>query len=168
MKNQALKCSQQVRNTPLERYRLPDDGRKWRQRARTRSALLLRLSSYGNGDGTFVKNGRNYSPSLKTLLNHIGHGSFYELTNELRDAGLLSWTREKHYERRIYTIHLPESGPAFDQNQVRDSEITGPRFANNRSDQQQPSVFSVKRTVKKERERTVCRRKTKSLSLTFI
>ena len=127
-KNQSLKCSQQVRNIPLERYRLSTDGRKWKQAARGRSGLLLRLSSYANGDGTFVRNGRNYSPSLKTLLNHVGHGSYYRLVDDLRSAGLLSWTREKHYERRIYTIHIPESGPAFDPEQIPDSEITGPAF----------------------------------------
>jgi hypothetical protein len=141
-KNQSLKCSQQVRGIPLERYRLPDDGRKWRQAARSRSALLVRLSSYANGDGTFVRDGRNYSPSLRTLLNHVGHGSYYKLTDELHASGLLSWTREKHYERRIYTIHLPESGPVFDQNQVQDSEIAGPTFDSRSPEQVQYSQIT--------------------------
>jgi hypothetical protein len=128
-KNQSLKCSQQVRNIPLERYRLPDDGRKWKQAARSRSALLVRLSSYANGDGTFVRNGRNYSPSLETLEKHIAQKSFYRLTDALQSVGLLSWTREKHYDRRIYTINLPEPGVTFNPEQVSDSEKPGVTFA---------------------------------------
>jgi hypothetical protein len=142
-KNQSLKCSQQVRNIPLERYHLPADGRKWKQAARSRSDFLVRLSTYANGDGTFVRNGRNYSPSLKTLLAHVGHGSYYRLTDDLQASGLLSWTREKHYERRIYTIHLPETGPALDLNQVPDSEITGPTFASEDQNQVPHSLEQV-------------------------
>jgi hypothetical protein len=37
----------------------------------------------------------------------------------------LSWTRAQHYERRIYTIHLPESGIALDSEQVSDSNKSG-------------------------------------------
>jgi len=107
-KNQSLKCSQQVRSIPLERYRLPDDGRKWKQAARSRSDLLVRLSTYANGDGTFVRNGRNYSPSFETLEKHVARKSFYRLTDALQAAGLLSWTRERHHDRRVYAIHLPE------------------------------------------------------------
>jgi len=128
MKNKSLKCSQIVRNIPLERYRLPADGRKWMQVARSRSELLVRLSTYANGDGTFVgENGINYSPSFETLEKHIARKSFYRLSDALRDTGLLSWTREKHYERRIYTIHLdqvplrPKSGVKLDAEQVSDS-----------------------------------------------
>jgi hypothetical protein len=130
MKNQALKCSQQVRNIPLGWYRLPKDGRKWRQAARSRSDLLVRLSTYANGDGTFVgENGRNYSPRAATLLKHVGHGSYYRLADDLRTLGLLSWVRDRHYDYRHYTIHLPETGPTFTPKQVPDSEKTGPTFA---------------------------------------
>jgi hypothetical protein len=112
----ALKCGQWVRNLPLERFRLPSDGRKWKQAARSRSGLLLRLASYANGDGTFVREGQNYSPSFETLRKHIAENSFFRLTNALQELGLLSWTRENHYERRVYLIHLPHS-----QNQIPDS-----------------------------------------------
>jgi hypothetical protein len=114
-KNQSLKCSQVVRAIPLERFRLPGDGRKWHQAARSRKAFLLHLSSYANGDGTFtgVENGRNYSPSLKTLVKDFSRASYTRITGALQTLGLLSWTREKHYMRRIYTIHV--------QNQCSDS-----------------------------------------------
>jgi hypothetical protein len=123
-KNESLKCSQQVRSIPLERYRLPDDGRKWRQAARSRSDLLLRLSSYANGDGTFVRNGRNYSPSLETLVKHVAEKSYFRLTNALQTLGLLSWDRQRHYDRRVYTIHLPETPVNFDEEHLSDSQIT--------------------------------------------
>jgi len=168
-KTKSLKCSHDVRNIPLERFRLPDDGRKWKQAARSRSALLCRLATYANADGTFMRDSRNYSPSLKTLLNHLGHGSYYRLTDDLHGLGLLSWKREKHYERRVYTIHVPEqvpdsqedpleTGPAFDdeeQQQVPHSPITGPTLVNNRSHHGQhpslpPEEPSKERAAKRE------------------
>jgi hypothetical protein len=118
MKSESLKCSQLVRNIPLERFCLPADGRKWKQAARSRSDLLLRLASYANGDGTFTRDGKNYSPSFQTMEKHVAKKSFYRITNALRDLSLLSWTRAEHYERRIYTIHLPESGVTFNSEQV--------------------------------------------------
>jgi len=121
-KNQALKCSQVVRAIPLERFRLPTDGRKWKQVARSRKAFLLHLSSYANSDGTFVRNGRNYSPSLKTLLKDFSRGSYTRLTDDLHAFGFLDWTREKHYDRRIYEIHLPEAAPTPTPNQYPDSQ----------------------------------------------
>lgn len=127
-KNQSTKCSQQVRNIPLERYRLPNDGRKWKQATRSRSEFLVRLSTYANGDGTFVRDGRNYSPSLETLSKHVGHGSYYKLTDDLRAAGLLSWARVNHYDRRIYTIHLTEQVQDSTENRSKIDAETGPRF----------------------------------------
>lgn len=140
VRHQSLKCSQEVRKIPLERFCLPDDGRKWRQAARSRKAFLLHLSSYANGDGTFVNDEQNYSPSLRTLLKDFSRGSYTRNTEALQKVGLLAWTRAKHYERRVYVIHLPSAAPEPTQesqeNQVRDStenrseidEKTGPRF----------------------------------------
>lgn len=137
-KNQSLKCSQVVRNIPLERFRLPADGRKWKQAARSRSGLLSRLATYANGDGTFVRNGRNYSPSLETLQKHVGHGSYYRLTEDLQNLRLLSWIRERHYDRRIYTIHLENASEDSQEKQVPDSlSETGPTF-NNQDEKQVP------------------------------
>jgi hypothetical protein len=107
-KKEVTKCSIEVRNLPLEAFRLPTDGRKWKQSARSRCALLGRLATYANPDGTFTRNGINYSPSLLTLLKHVSQKSYYRLADDLQRLGLLSWTREKHHERREYTIHLPE------------------------------------------------------------
>jgi hypothetical protein len=109
IKRNITKCSQEIERLPLEALRLPKDGRKWKQSARSRSGLLLRLSVKANPDGTFIgANGQNFSPSFERLSKHVSRGSYTRLTNDLRDLGLLSWIREKHYDRRVYTIHLPE------------------------------------------------------------
>ena len=114
-KKQVTKCSQEIESLPLETFRLPTDGRKWKQAARSRVGLLLRLSVKANPDGTFTgKEGQNYARSFETLVlksAHLSRGSYTRLTNALRDLGLLSWTRKNHYARREYTIHLPEHSP---------------------------------------------------------
>jgi hypothetical protein len=138
-------CSLQIRDLPLEAFRLPDDGRKWKQLARSRSSLLLKISTFANGDGTFQsQNGEtNYSPSAKRLLRHYARDTLYRLSNDLRTLGLLSWHRENHYGRRFYEIHLSkkqvryspeeqvryssEEQVRYSENQVRQSDvITGP------------------------------------------
>jgi hypothetical protein len=118
-------CTLWVRRLPLERFRLPSDGRKWKQAALGRSDLLIRLSTYANGDGTFIgTDGQNYSPSWKTLTQHVAEKSLDRRLDALRDLHLLLWTREHHYDRRIYQIHLsdsPESPATFDSKQVSHS-----------------------------------------------
>lgn len=136
--NAPLRCSQQVRSASLGQFRHPVDGRKWKQAARSRKAFLLHLASYANADGTFVRNETNYSPSLQTLLKDFSHTSYFRLTNDLKEIGWLSWTRERHYDRRVYQIHLrdqhsdsPESVSTVESNQVPDSQRTGARFESN-------------------------------------
>src|ERR1700733_11148380 len=121
-KKQSPKCTVTVRNLPLDRFRLPGDGRKWKQAARSRSGLLVRISSYANGDGTFVRDGKNYSPSWETLTKHVSSKSLARWTDDLAKLGFLSWTRDQHYSRRVYTIHLPETLVTFDEEHLSDSE----------------------------------------------
>lgn len=104
------RCLLTVRDLPLERYKLPGDGRKWRMVARERAALLLHLATFANGDGTFTRVNEqaaetNYSPSEKRLVKHYAKASYYRHANQLRELGLLSWTRPDHHHKRIYTIH---------------------------------------------------------------
>lgn len=125
--NAPLRCSQQVRRIQLEQYRLPSDGRKWRQAARGRCDLLVRLSTYANGDGTFVRDGKNYSPSWKTLTKHVAEKSLDRRMDALRDLGLLSWTRDQHHARRVYQIHLSDSQGTpvtFESEHLSNSQIT--------------------------------------------
>jgi hypothetical protein len=103
------KCTIEVRSLPLEAFRLPTDGRKWKQAARTRKSVLGHLASYANPDGTFIgSHGRNFSPSHKKLLADFSEGTLHYATTALQELGLLSWTRKNHYARRVYAVHLPE------------------------------------------------------------
>lgn len=132
-------CLIAVRNLPLatpveyERFRLPDDGRKWLALAHSRFEALFLLASYSNADGTFIRESKlgqtiNFSLGQKVLQRRLPRASFYRRFNELRDLGLLSWIRPNHYARRIYTIHLenfhwtPEQVKVFYIEQVSDSE----------------------------------------------
>jgi hypothetical protein len=123
------RCTLNVRDLPLERFRLQRDGQKWKQAARSRFDLLLKLSTYANPDGTFVSEDgkKNFSPSARTLLRHYAKRSLYRLTNDLCRLGLLSWEREKnHYGRRTYRIDVrPEKQVPHSQDQVPYSQKTG-------------------------------------------
>ncbi len=122
MNPESLKCSQAVRAIPLEKFHLPGDGQKWKQAARSRQNLLARLSTYANGDGLFERDGRNYSPSEKTITKHVAVNTYYRLSRDLQTLGWLSWTREqKHYGRRLFVIHL--------DNHLPDSPKSPTRFA---------------------------------------
>ena len=125
-------CSRAVRDLPLTRYRLSRDGRKWRVLARARAGLLLHLSTFANGDGSFEKElpggagAINYSPSEKRLLEHWAKDSLYRYLNDLHELGLLSWTRPDHYHKRAYTIHIDHTEkppPNSAGNHVRDSHV---------------------------------------------
>jgi hypothetical protein len=100
-----------IRRLPLERFKVPNDTRKWRAAARTRRALLLELASYANEDGTFTRTlpsgvERNYSPSAETLEKSWARRTLYRREDDLRDLGLLCWTRLDHYSRRRYRINV--------------------------------------------------------------
>jgi hypothetical protein len=132
------RCTLNVRDLPLERFRLQSDGRKWKQAARSRSNLLLKLATYANPDGTFESEDRkkNFSPSTKKLQQHYAKRTLYRLSNDLSRLGLLSWEREKnHYGRRTYRIYFrPEKQVPHSQDQVPHSQKTGATMApDNRS-----------------------------------
>lgn len=122
------RCTLDVREIPLERFRLERDGRKWKQSARSRSDLLSRLATYANPDGTFESEDRkkNFSPSAAKLLRSYVESTLYRLTNDLCQLGLLSWEREKkHYGRRTYRIHFqPEKHLPYSQEQLPHSQKT--------------------------------------------
>jgi hypothetical protein len=135
---ESIKCTQFIRNIPLENFRLAGDGRKWQQAARTRKNFLIYLSTWANGDGTFIgANGIDYSPSEKTITRHMNRKTYYRVSEALQQLGLLSWTRKQtHYGRRSFTIHLenhlpdsPRTGDLFKSEQVTYSPRTGDLFA---------------------------------------
>jgi hypothetical protein len=114
-KSQANRCSIAVRNLPLERFRLPRDGRKWRQLARVRSAVLLYLSTFASGDGSFTLDEKNFSPSLKRLLTKYARATLFRRLDDLWDLALLSWSRPSRSGRRIYAIDPSAEFPSEEQ-----------------------------------------------------
>jgi len=104
-----IRCLLDVRKIPLEKFRLPRDGKKRLRAARSRYNFLCTLAQDANADGTFErKAGKiNFSPRVKKLLRHMAERTVYRMTTDLRELGFLSWRREKkHYGSRIFQIHL--------------------------------------------------------------
>jgi hypothetical protein len=100
-----IRCLLDIREIPLEYFRHPRDQRKWKQAARGRYDLLYKISSWADPDGSVGR----FSPSMKRLEQHYGHGSLYRRMDDLRDLGFLNWQREKsHYGQRQYEIRVPE------------------------------------------------------------
>jgi hypothetical protein len=116
-------CLLAVRAMPIERFRLPADGRKWKQLAASRASFLESLASRANPDGTFLRGEVNYSPSEIRLARRTSPRSVYRITDALRQLGLLTWERRNNYSRRIYTVHFREEHlPDSSENtcQIRD------------------------------------------------
>jgi hypothetical protein len=61
------KCSIELRDLPLERFRLPTDRRKWEAAARSRRMVLEFIASFANGDGSFNGKTGNFSPSMDAI-----------------------------------------------------------------------------------------------------
>jgi hypothetical protein len=99
------RCLLAVRVLPLERFHLPDDSRRqWRGVAERRLSALEHLAGRANPDGTFTREDRDYSPNAEKLQERFARRSLYRRTNELRDLGLLSWTRRNRQLKRTYRI----------------------------------------------------------------
>jgi hypothetical protein len=98
------RCAHKVRNLPLERFRLPTDGRKWKSAARSRAFVLTHISDWSNDDGTFIRNGKDYSPSEQTLLRRLDRATLYRRTMDLRLLDLLDWERSNRHNGRTYLI----------------------------------------------------------------
>ena len=85
VKKKPLKLSRDLGKVPVDRYRLPKDGRKWKAVARERMALAEWLAIHGNGDGSRI------SPAEKSMTRHFGWSrrkTFY-LLDDLKELHLL-------------------------------------------------------------------------------
>jgi hypothetical protein len=113
-KKDSQKCTNVVKRIPKEQFRLPSDGdRKWKAVASKRKQTLIEISTYANGDGTFIgQTGIDYSPSIETLMDSASSPrTLYRVLDGLKELKFLDWTRESHYKRRSYTINLPATVP---------------------------------------------------------
>jgi len=131
--NNTKRCYNQVRDemTP-EMFRLPTDGRQSKHLCRARKFLFENIVSNANGDGTFIRNGIDYSPTITTIVKRTGYSkkTVLALLDDLNEMAFLTWTFttmqpspkvETHYLRHSYTAHLPMwDNP--DENRVQSSE----------------------------------------------
>lgn len=91
----SVHCVRDIREFPLEAYRLPKEGREWRHVARNRQSLANWLATYADGDGTRVY------PSVKTMSEHFdwSRGTIFRLLADLRALRLLNDKSGLHGER---------------------------------------------------------------------
>jgi hypothetical protein len=110
-----LKLSRDLSKMPVERYRLPKDGRKWKRVACERMALAGWLAVHGDGDGSRI------FPSVKSMIRHFGWSrrKVFYLLDDLKALSLLEPSDHYHGERgaRIRCMNLP----AFLEAGVQDS-----------------------------------------------
>ena len=117
----SVKLSRELAVLPVEKYRLPKDGRKWQAVARNRMMLADFLGTHGDGDGSRI------FPSIRTMMRKFGwsHGKTCYLLADLRELRLLENTKNysspKHHRTRVrqmnVTAFLDHSGVQDRQSQ---------------------------------------------------
>ena len=121
MGNTPLRCSQEVKKMTLEQFRPACPGRKWKQAARSLWALLYHMAGCANPDGTFIKNGVDYSPRFKKLSRRFAKSTLTLDFGKLASLGFISWTREQHYKHRSYVLHMENICPEQFQDSMQNS-----------------------------------------------
>src|ERR1700674_2114877 len=69
-----MRCSLDVRKIPIEAYKHPSTGRKWKAVARGMRALLRDLASYADPNGALG----SMSPKMLTLEEHHHPSTLYD------------------------------------------------------------------------------------------
>jgi hypothetical protein len=161
--NRPLKLSRDLRNVPVERYRLEKDGRKWRVIARERMALAEWLGTHADYDGSRI------FPSVKSMSRHFGWSrrKVFYLLEDLKTLGLL--VREPDGRRgpltgehgtRIRRINLP----AFLGAEVQDSRAEVQDSSASAAPEVQDSRAEVHSNVAHNRHLTDTKTKPKAAS----
>ena len=119
VKNKPLKLSRDLAKVPIDRYRLPKDGRKWKAVARQRMALAEWLAIHGDGDGSRI------CPSEKSMTHHFGWSrrkTFY-LLGDLKELHLLECEPDGHRGSltREHGTRIRRMLPSFFRPEVQDS-----------------------------------------------
>jgi hypothetical protein len=98
-------CLFEVCKIPVESFRLPTDGRKWKAAASARKTLAVQLAGYANADGTSIR------PSTQTLADQTGfsRSKVCRLLDDLKELGFMERTG-RHGQRgaAIRRLMLPE------------------------------------------------------------
>jgi hypothetical protein len=98
-------CLFEVCKLPVESFRKPTDGRKWKGASSNRKTLAVQLAGYADADGTSIR------PSTQTLADQTGfsRSKVCRLLDDLKDIGFMERTG-RHGQRgaAIRRIMLPE------------------------------------------------------------
>lgn len=86
-KGTALGATRDWRGIPVEVYRLPGDGRKWKIKAKNRRQLMMQLVSHADGDGKRIR------PTADRLAKDLGEGfsrrNIFYLLDDLQELGFI-------------------------------------------------------------------------------
>ena len=130
-----LKLSRDLAKIPVERYKLPSDGRKWQHVARERMALAEWLGVHGDGDGS------NIFPAVKSMQDHFGwsHGKTCYLLRDLETLGVL--LRDgRHGESGPRKRRLIPSALAEQESKIGASTVQDTSNQQSKIDDQQSNV----------------------------
>lgn len=125
-----LRLSRDLRDIPVDCYRLPEDGRKWKSVARERMALAEWLATHGDADGSRI------FVSVASMSQHFGwsRGKTFCLLSNLESLGLLEkkgllrprGPRKRHMNIAAFltaatarTAEVQDSGP---KSRIREQE----------------------------------------------
>jgi len=101
-------CLFEICKTPIEIFRKPTDGRKWKAAASARKTLAVQLAGYADADGSSIR------PSTVTLAAQTGfsRAKVCRLLDDLRELGIMQRTG-RHGQRgaAIRRLLLPEKLP---------------------------------------------------------
>jgi len=117
---ESMMLARELAKIPIERYKLPQDGRKWKVIARDRMGLADFLGKHGDGDGTRI------FPSIATMTQKFGWSrrKTCYLLDDLRELHLLentpNYTSAKLHRTRVRQMNVA----AFlsDGSEVQDSQ----------------------------------------------
>jgi hypothetical protein len=122
-------CLFEVSKLPVERFRKPTDGRKWKAAASARKTMLVQLAAYADSDGTSIR------PSTQTLAEQTGFSrrKVCYLLDDLRELGFMERTgRLGQKGPAIRRLKLPEKSPLRVSDSVSESatlDLESARFA---------------------------------------
>ncbi len=105
-------CLFEICKLPIEYFRLPSDGRKWKAAASARKTLAVQLAGYADPDGTSIR------PSIKTLAEQTGfsRAKVCRLMDDLKELRFMERTGRYGQRgaaiRRLMLPDRPSSIPA--------------------------------------------------------